>query len=187
MTVQSSTYRRVATLLIAGAAALAAAALAAAAPIAAQAQSLQGRWVLAPQRSSFVEAVTGPAPEGGQMTVSRDDGERLTYTLIETRDGDVVARAAYDVSLHGGPSQSDVGGDVRNVVASRASDGSTIIEAPAVSAWRASIRIRAVSAKEAVIEHVVSGPTGDLVVERLVMERAAPPLVASASGSAALR
>jgi len=150
-------------------------------------QSLQGDWVLAPQRSSFVEAVTGPAPQGGEMTVSRDDGDRLVYTLVETRDGDVVARAVYDVSLHGGPSQSDVGGDVRKVVATRATDGSTVIEAPAVAAWRASIRIHKVSPKEAVIEHVVSGPGGDIVVERLVMERAAAPLVASASGSPALQ
>jgi hypothetical protein len=173
--------RRLALLLIA------AAALVTTLPAAAHAQSLQGRWVLEPQRSSFVEAVTGPAPEGGQMTVSRDDGDRLVYTLVETRDGDVVARAVYDVSLHGGPSQSHVDGDVRNVIATRAADGSTVIEAPAVAAWRASIRIHAVSANEAVIEHVVSGPSGDLVVERLVMARATAPLVASAVEKAALR
>jgi hypothetical protein len=182
MTFQSAILRRVATTLIAGAAALTLAL-----PAAAHAQGLLGDWVLAPQRSSFVEAVTGPAPEGGAMTVTRDDGDRLVYTLVETRDGDVVARAAYDVSLHGGPSQSHVDGDIRNVVATRSSDGSTVIEAPAVSAWRASIRIHAVSAKETVIEHVVSGPSGDLVVERLVMERATQPFVAAAADKAALR
>jgi hypothetical protein len=143
--------------------------------------------VLAPERSSFVEAVTGPAPEGGEWIVSRDDGDRLTYTLVETRDGDVVARAAYDVSLHGGPSQSHVDGDVRNVMAVRATDGSTLIQAPAVSAWRASIRIHEVNAKEAVIEHVVSGPSGELVVERLVMERASPELVTAGTESIPLR
>jgi hypothetical protein len=171
MTVQSRLRRTLAAGLLAGTAALFSAA-------AADAQSLTGRWVLAPERSSFVEAVTGPAPQGGEWIVSRDDGDRLAYTLVETRDGDEVARATYDVSLHGGPSQSHVDGDVRNVVAMRANDGSTIIKAPAVAAWRASIRIREVSPSEAVIEHVVSGPIGDLVVERLVMERSSPKLAA---------
>ncbi len=182
MSIRPNLHRRVAAMLFAGATALTLAH-----PAAAQAQSLQGAWVLAPQRSTFVEAVTGPAPEGGRMVVTRDDGDRLIYSLVETRDGDVVARAAYNVSLHGGPSQSQVGGDVRRVVATRSTDGSTVIEAPAVSAWRASIRIRAVSAKEAVIEHVVSGPSGDLVIERLVMKRAMSPLVATAAGQATLQ
>jgi hypothetical protein len=106
---------------------------------------------------------------------------------VETRDGDVVARAAYDVSLHGGPSQSHVDGDVRNVVAVRASDGSTLIQAPAVAAWRASIRIHEVSPKEAVIEHVVTGPNGDFVIERLVMERAPSKFVTAATDKDALR
>jgi len=176
----TSLKRRVSTLLAAGAAVLVSAA-------AANAQSLIGRWVLSPERSIFVEAVTGPAPQGGEWIVSRDDGDRLAYTLLETRDGDVVARAAYDVSLHGGPSQSHVDGDVRNVVAVRASDGSTLIEAPAVAAWRASIRIHLVSPKEAVIEHVVSGPSGDLVVERLVMERASSKLVTAATDESPLQ
>jgi hypothetical protein len=179
MTVCSSLHRNVLAVLVAGAAALTAAS--------ANAQSLLGRWVLAPQRSSFVEAVTGPAPEGGEWIVSRDDGDRLTYTLVETRDGDVVARAAYDVSLHGGLSQSHVDGDVRNVVAIRASDGSTLIQAPAVAAWRASIRIHEVSPQEAVIEHVLSGPQGDLVVDRMVMERVSPKLVTAATDKDALR
>jgi len=127
------------------------------------------------------------SPEGGEWIVSRDDGDRLAYTLVETRAGDVVARAAYDVSLHGGPSQSHVDGDIRNVVAVRANDGSTLIQAPAVAAWRASIRIHEVSPKEAVIEHVVSGPSGDLVVERLVMERASSKLVTATTDGDALR
>jgi len=180
MTVQRTLKLQLTTALLAGAAALVSAA-------SAHAQSLIGRWVLAPERSSFVEAVTGPAPQGAEWIVSRDDGDRLAYTLVETRDGDVVARAAYDVSLHGGPSQSHVDGDVRNVVATRANDGSTLIQAPAVAAWRASIRIRQISPKEAVIEHVVSGPTGDVVVDRLVMERASPELATAGAESASLR
>jgi hypothetical protein len=179
MSVKLSLYRNLLAALVAGAAGLSAAS--------ANAQGLLGRWVLAPERSSFVEAVTGPAPEGGEWIVSRDDGDRLAYTLVETRDGDVVARAAYDVSLRGGPSQSHVDGDVRNVVATRATDGSTIIQAPAVAAWRASIRIHEISPKEAVIEHVVSGPSGDLVVERLVMERASSKLVTATTDKEALR
>jgi hypothetical protein len=179
MTVHRSLQHNVLAVLVAGAAALSAAS--------ANAQSLVGRWVLAPERSNFVEAVTGPAPQGGEWIVSRDDGDRLSYTLVETRDGDVVARAAYDVSLHGGPSQSHVDGDVRNVVAVRASDGSTLIQAPAVAAWRASIRIHEVSAQEAVIEHVLSGPQGDLVVDRMVMERASPKLVTAATDKESLR
>jgi hypothetical protein len=179
MTVQCSVKRNVLAVVVAGAAALSAAS--------ANAQSLLGRWVLAPERSSFVEAVTGPAPQGGEWVVSRDDGDRLTYTLVETRDGDVVARAAYDVSLHGGPSQSHVDGDVRNVVAVRGSDGSTLIQAPAVAEWRASIRIHEVSPQEAVIEHVISGPRGDLVVDRMVMERASSTLVTAATDKDSLR
>jgi len=179
MTVRRALQRNLLAVLVAGAAALSAAS--------ANAQSLVGRWVLAPERSSFVEAVTGPAPQGGEWIVSRDDGDRLTYTLVETRDGDVVARAAYDVSLHGGPSQSHVDGDVRNVVALRATDGSTLIQAPAVAAWRASIRIHELSPQEAVIEHVLSGPQGDLVVDRMVMERASPKLVTAATDKDALR
>jgi hypothetical protein len=179
MTLHPSVQRSLIVALAAGAAVFSAAS--------ANAQSLVGKWVLAPDRSSFVESVTGPAPQGGELIVSRDDGDRLAYTLVETRDGDVVARAAYDVSLHGGPSQSHVDGDVRNVVAVRASDGSTLIQAPAVAAWRASIRIREISAKEAVIEHVVSGPSGDLVVERLVMERTSPMLITATTQTDALR
>jgi hypothetical protein len=180
MAVQPNLHLKVTTVLFAGAALLLTAA-------SANAQSLIGRWVLAPERSSFVEAVTGPAPAGGEWIVSRDDGDRLSYTLVETRDGDVVARAAYDVSLHGGVSQSHVDGDIRNVVAVRATDGSTIIQAPAVAAWRASIRIHKINAGEAVIEHVVSGPSGDLVVERLVMERTSPKLLTATTDKAALR
>jgi hypothetical protein len=179
MTIRSSFPRNLIAALAASIAAFSAAS--------ANAQSLVGTWVLAPERSSFVEAVTGPAPQGGELVVSCDDGDRLAYTLVETRDGDVVARAAYDVSLHGGLSQSHVDGDVRNVVAVRGSDGSTLIQAPAVAAWRASIRIHAVSAKEAVIEHVVSGPSGDLVVERLVMERTSPTLLTATTQTNALR
>jgi len=179
MTGKSSVRRNLLAVVVAGVAALSAAS--------ANAQSLLGRWVLAPDRSSFVEAVTGPAPQGGEWIVSQDDGDRLVYSLVETRDGDVVARAAYDVSLHGGPSQSHVDGDVRNVVAVRASDGSTLIQAPAVAAWRASIRIHEVSPKEAVIEHVVTGPNGDFVIERLVMERASSKLVTAATARDALR
>jgi len=179
MTIRFSIPRNLIAALAAGAAVFSAAS--------ANAQGLVGTWVLAPERSSFVEAVTGPAPQGGELIVSRDDGDRLAYTLVETRDGDVVARAAYDVSLHGGLSQSHVDGDVRNVVAVRGSDGSTLIQAPAVAAWRASIRIHAVSAKEAVIEHVVSGPSGDLVVERLVMERTSPTLLTATTQTNALR
>jgi hypothetical protein len=156
-------------------------------PAAANAQSLQGRWVLSPERSSFVEAITGPAPQAGEWTVSRDDGDRLAYTLVETREGEVVARAAYDVSLHGGLSQSHVGSDARNVVAARVSDGSTLIQAPAVDAWRASIRIHQVNPREAVIEHILSGPNGDLVVDHMVMERASTRLVTAAADKDALR
>jgi hypothetical protein len=183
MIVGSSLRRHVLPTLLA----FAAAAFVALPAAAANAQSLLGAWVLAPERSSFVEAVTGPAPQAGAWTVSRDDGDRLVYTLVETRDGEVVARGSYDVSLHGGPSQSRVDGDVRNVVAVRAGDGSTVIEAPAVAQWRASIRIRRVSAKEAVIEHVLSGPSGDMVVERLVMERAAPNLLTANTEGTALK
>jgi hypothetical protein len=178
MTVQASVQRHVLAILVASAAALSA--------TSANAQSLLGRWLLAPERSSFVEAVTGPAPQCGEWIVSRDDGDRLTYTLVETRDGDVVARAAYDVSLHGGLSQSHGDGDVRNVVAVRASDGSTLIQAPAVAAWRASIRIHEISQKEAVIEHVVTGPNGDFVIERLVMERASPKIMTATTAGDAL-
>jgi len=179
MTVHTSLHRNVLAIMVAGAATLSAAS--------ANAQSLLGKWVLAPERSTFVEAVTGPAPQGGEWIVTRDDGDHLVYTLVETRDGDVVARAAYDLSLRGGLSQSHVDGDVRNVVASRANDGSTLIQAPAVAAWRASIRIREINAREAVIEHVVSGPNGDFVVERLVMERTSPKLVTAATDKDALR
>jgi hypothetical protein len=38
-----------------------------------------------------------------------------------------------------------------------------------------------------VIEHVVSGPSGDIVVERLVMERASPRLVTATTDTDALR
>ena len=183
MLVRFSLRRHLLPVLLAGAAAASVALPAASA----SAQSLLGTWVLAPERSSFVEAVTGPAPQAGEWTVSRDDGDRLVYTLVETRDGDVVARGTYDVSLHGGPSQSRVDGDVRDVVAERASDGSTIIQAPAVAAWRASIRIHTINAKEAVIEHVVSGPSGDMVVERLMMERTTPRLVTAKTDEPALQ
>lgn len=179
MTVHRAFNRNILAVLAAGVATLSTAS--------ANAQSLLGRWVLAPERSSFVEAVTGPAPQGGEWVVSRDDGDRLSYSLVETRDGDVVASAAYDVSLHGGPSQSHVDGDVRDVVAIRASDGTTLIQAPAVAAWRASIRIHQVSPQEAVIEHVLSGPRGEFVVDRMVMERASPNLVTAATNKDSLR
>ncbi len=123
----------------------------------------------------------------GARALQLPRGRDRPCTLVETRNGDEVARAAYDVSLHGGPSQSHVDGDVRNVVAIRASDGSTLIQAPAVAAWRASIRIHEISSQEAVIEHVLSGPHGDLVVDRMVMERASPKLVTAATDKDALQ
>jgi hypothetical protein len=98
--------------------------------------------------------------------------------LTEFREGDLAASGAYDVSLLGGQSHSQVDGVVLSLSASRGTDGLTVISAPGVAAWRAAICIREISANEAMIEHVVSGPTGQFVVERLLMVRDQPLMIA---------
>jgi hypothetical protein len=165
--------------LIAGCSALAAAHAAAAAP-----HGLEGRWTLAPGRSRFAEAVTGPAPSAATWTVSRDEGGRFAYTLVEQAQGSEDARGAYDVSLSGGRSESKVDDVVKSVSASREASGLTIIRGPVRAGYQASIRIQATGPDEATINHVVTGPDGDHVLEYLVMTREHSQLLAQADHTA---
>ena len=72
----------------------------------AAAQTLEGRWTMAPGQSSFQESATGAAPDAAVMTVTQDDPDRLVYQLSESRQGVEVAHGAYDISFTGAPSQT---------------------------------------------------------------------------------
>ncbi len=133
--------------------------------------SLQGDWRMSRTASVFQEAVTGPAPDSVTVSVARDDGERLTYQLVEVRGGVEVARGAYNVSFTGAPSTSSVNGARLQVVATRDVDGGVRIEAPAVDGLQASIHMKQTGADTAVLEHDVSGAGGAMAVERISLVR----------------
>ena len=134
--------------------------------------SLQGRWEMSPARSSFQEAVTGPAPDAATLVVTRDDARSLIYQLIERRDGAEVSRGAYDVSFAGASSTSSVGGAELPVTASRDARGAVTIRAPQIGGQQASIRVRRTGPDTAVIEHDVASAQGVLRLETIALIRA---------------
>ena len=133
--------------------------------------SLQGDWRMAPSTSAFEEAVTGPAPDTARVTVAKDDAQRLTYQLVETRGGVEVARGVYDVSFTGAPSTSSVDGATLKVVARRDLDGGVLITAPAVGGLQASIHMKQTGADTALLEHAIRGADGSVAVERISLIR----------------
>ena len=148
-----------------------AAALAMGAPGYAAAAGLEGRWVLAPQGSSFAEGVTGLAPDHAVVEVSHDDAKRFAYKVVESRDGVEVARAAYAVAYADGSGTSRIGATVMPVAGARDADGGVVITAPAVAGLRASIRFRSTGGDTAELEHAVEGPQGATVLETLRLTR----------------
>ncbi len=151
---------------------------------------LEGRWVMAPQGSSFSEAVTGPAPDRVVVVVSRDAPDHLAYELVESRGGREVARSAYDVSLAGaGGSHSRAAGAELAITGEREPSGDVLLRAPPVGAMRAVIRVHRTGADTAVLEHAVEGPSGRTPLERLdlVRDRAPAPAVADTGPTLAAR
>ena len=139
--------------------------------------TLAGRWSMAAAGSRFVEAVTGPAPESATWIVTRDDGDRLAYRLIETRRGAGPVSATYDVAVadaRSAPATSDL-----EVTAVRDAEGDVIIRAPRVDGLQALIRVRRTGRDTAVLEHAVQSAAGSTEVERISLVRApAPSIVA---------
>ena len=137
----------------------------------AAAPSLQGRWIMAPDRSRFEEGVTGPAPDAATLVVSQDNAERLTYALVETRGGREVASAAYDISFAGRASTSAVDHVRMQVQGAREADGGVVIRAPSVDGLQASIHLRRTGPDSALLEHEVSGADSALRVETISLVR----------------
>ncbi len=135
--------------------------------------NLEGRWVMAPESSSFQEAVTGPAPDMAVVTVTRDDDTGLSYELVETRHGVEVARGVYDISFAGAGSTSSVGGARLQVAGSRDAAGAVVIVAPVVSGRQASIHMRRTGPDSAMIEHDIKTPEGSFKVEKISLVRSA--------------
>ena len=78
-----------------------------------------GRWSMAPARSHFAEAITGPAPGAADLDITRDDGAALAWTLVE-RDGAAVAASEFgDTPLGGQPSNIVVDGVFAPVTVTR--------------------------------------------------------------------
>ena len=134
--------------------------------------SLQGRWEMSPARSSFKEAVTGPAPDAPTLVVTRDDAQRLVYQLVERRDGTEVGRGAYDISFAGASSTSSVDGAELPVTASRDAKGAVTISAPPIAGRQASIRVRRTGPDTAVLEHDIASAQGVLRLETIALVRA---------------
>ncbi|MGC1304005.1 MAG: hypothetical protein WA840_16685 [Caulobacteraceae bacterium] len=134
--------------------------------------SLQGRWVMTPQNSTFQESVMGPAPDKAVLTVRRDDRDAFSYELVESRNGTEVARGAYDISFAGAPSTSSVDGAVLKVSGSRQADGDVVIEAPPVGQVHAVIRVRQTGPDTAVLDHEVRTPDGATTLEEIGLIRA---------------
>ena len=133
--------------------------------------SLQGRWTMATEKSQFVEGVTGPAPDAATLVVTHDDPARLTYALVETRDGLEVARADYDISFAGSGSTSAMDHVRMQVVGAREHGGGVVIRAPAVRGIQASIRLRRTGPNSALLEHDVSDAAGAMRLETISLVR----------------
>ena len=132
---------------------------------------LQGEWDMSAATSHFREDVTGPAPDQAVMVVSRDDPSRFVYRLVERRRGVEVARGAYNLFFQRASSTSELDGEAQPVAASRTAAGDVEIQARAVGALHAVIRVRRTGADTAVVEHLVDGPQGEIEVERFSMVR----------------
>jgi hypothetical protein len=132
---------------------------------------LQGRWAMAPEASSFREAVTGPRPDTALLVVTRDDRDRFAYQLVESRDGAEVARAAYDVSFAGGGSTSSVEGRDLAISAARDSRGDVVLRAPPIGASQAAIHVRRTGPDTALLEHEIETAGGVLRLETIALVR----------------
>lgn len=104
-----------------------------------------GRWSLDLAASHFDEAVTGPAPRGAELDITKDDGSSLAWTLVEEDDSGVAAFQFADARLDGKP--------VRAVADDHFVPISVTREGPAV------VRIRTETS---------AGPGGEEFVGRLV-------------------
>ena len=137
--------------------------------------SLEGRWVMAPALSSFLEAVTGPAPDQAVVIFTRDDHDRLAYELSETRHGVPVAHGTYNLSFAGAASTSSVDGASLPVTAERDAQGDVLIRAPAVDGLQALIRVRRTGRNTALLEHAVQGVDGAQELEKISLVRSDAP------------
>jgi hypothetical protein len=133
--------------------------------------SFEGRWTMASDQSSFREDVTGPAPDGATVIVTRDDSEGLAYELIESRDGVVVARGDYNVAFGGKPQQNVRFGAASEVAAQRDAHGDVLITAPPVRGVRAVIHIQRTGPDTAVLEHDVQTADGSMTIEKISLIR----------------
>ena len=142
-----------------------------AAPSYAAGASLEGRWVLVPEASSFNEAVTGLAPDHAVVRVTRDDAKRFAYNVVESRDGVEVARASYAVVYAGGTGARRVDNTVLRVTAAKTTAGDVVITSPAVNGMHAWIRFRRTGDNTAEIQHEIEGPQGSTSLETLRLTR----------------
>lgn len=133
--------------------------------------TFQGRWAMAPEGSTFQEAVTGPAPDAAVLVVTRDDADRFAYQLVESRRGAEVGRADYDVSFAGPGSTSTVDGQGLAISAARDARGDITLQAPRVGASQASIHVRRTGPDTAVLEHDVDTGDGLLRLEAISLVR----------------
>ncbi len=138
----------------------------------AAAATLQGRWAMAPQGSSFEEAVTGPAPDAATLVVTRDDPHRFAYLLVERRGGVEVARAAYDAAFDGAPSTSQGDGTGLKIRAERDGRGDVVLLAPRIGGSQAAIHVRRTGPDSALLEHEVATEQGVLRLETISLVRA---------------
>jgi hypothetical protein len=134
-------------------------------------QSLEGRWVMARDRSFFEERVSGPAPDKTIVTVVRDSPDRLIYDVSESRAGEEVAHGAYNLSLTGSLSRSVVDGARQTLKAARSSDGAVIATAAPVAGYTALIRLRSTGPNTAVLEHEVESASGPIPVDQITLIR----------------
>ena len=133
--------------------------------------SLEGRWTMARAQSSFLEQVTGPAPDQATVVFTRDDQDHLSYELDESRRGVPVAHGAYDLSFAGAGSTSSVDGTRLAVTAERDAEGDVVIRAPAVDGLQALIRVRRTGPDTATLEHEVQSADGARQLERINLVR----------------
>ena len=152
-------------------AAMALVAASAAAPAQGATPTLEGRWIMAPAQSSFREDLTGPAPDTASMIVSRDDGRRLSYQLIESLNGAEVARGAYDLSLSGDASSASVDGRQRQVSVVRDANGEVVVRSPSRRGAQVVIRLKRTGSDTATIEHDLETAQGSVVLEKIALVR----------------
>lgn len=83
-----------------------------------------GLWKIDLAASRFNEALTGPAPLGAEVDITKDDGKSLAWTLIEEDETGLAAIQFADAPLDGTPTKAVVNTQI--VMISVRRDGRTV-------------------------------------------------------------